>query len=141
MGDLRHRSDELGRFNHHPNPATDFCVEVETILALEFDATHNLDGVKIDDVLKRIDAAMDFRVGGDAHAVRAKQTLREIEARLRPKPAPSDAKLREALRSAQIGFECVMEAAEHEGVDECREIARRAVADVRAALTTDGGDK
>jgi hypothetical protein len=75
---------KLGRFDHHPDPAIDFCCEVEAIIALDYDAAHSLAGATVDDVLKRIDRAMSFRVGGDEHCVRAKQTLREIEKRIRP---------------------------------------------------------
>jgi hypothetical protein len=64
-------------FKHHPDPAIDFCVEVEELQAMtynrkvEFDREPTLDA--------RIFRAMQFRVGGDLGACAAKQTLREIE--------------------------------------------------------------
>jgi hypothetical protein len=69
----------LGRFGHHVNPASDFCIEVETIEGHLHDAQRDFSGKRIDEVfLCRIDAAMDFVVGGDPIAVAAKATLRQI---------------------------------------------------------------
>lgn len=69
--------ETLGRFGHHPDPAIDFCVEVEEIQAMAcnrkigFDPEPTLD--------RRIDQAMQFRVGGDPIAVAAKGMLRDVE--------------------------------------------------------------
>ncbi|MBY2911408.1 hypothetical protein [Rhizobium leguminosarum] len=72
--------EELGRFGHHPDPAIDFEVEVETIQGSLYDATHGVDhSTTIDEIRKRIAKAMEFRVGGDAGAVAAKQMLRGLE--------------------------------------------------------------
>jgi hypothetical protein len=66
----------LGRFDHHPDPATDFCVEVEAIEGalyerkVGFDLHPGLD--------ERIRQALTFRVGGDMWAVRAKTLLRAL---------------------------------------------------------------
>ena len=74
--------ERLGRFGHHPDPAIDFCVEVE---ALEGEA-HNIavgftNGTPPRAVIaERIARAMEFRVGGDEGAVNAKYELRKIEA-------------------------------------------------------------
>ena len=70
----------LGRFGHHPDPATDFCVEVEE---LESIVTDKLLGLRIDEPMPadRIRRAMEFRVGGDVAAVNAKLALRDIERR------------------------------------------------------------
>lgn len=63
-------------FGHHPDPAIDFCVEVEEIQAMAcnrrigFDAEPTLD--------RRIDRALMFQVGGDAGAVAAKDLLRDV---------------------------------------------------------------
>lgn len=74
----------LGRFGHHPNPAIDFCIEVEALQGRLFDADHGIskpgsepEAVKA--VLKDIERAMDFIVGGDQGAVAAKQFLRGLE--------------------------------------------------------------
>lgn len=70
----------LGRFGHHPDPAIDFCVEVEVIEGLIYDAAVGL--AKPEDVRHRVETAMMFRVGGDLHAVEAKQLLRAKAAAL-----------------------------------------------------------
>lgn len=69
--------EKLGRFGHHPDPAIDFCVEVEEIQAMAcnrrigFDPEPALDG--------RVEKAMQFRVGGDLGAIAAKGMLRDVE--------------------------------------------------------------
>lgn len=81
-----------GRFGHHPDPATDFCVEVDALIgmAADFEAGLGTRG----DLLERIARAMQFQVGGDDRAVAAKSALRELERRCRP---PSAAKVGRAL--------------------------------------------
>lgn len=74
---------KLGRFGHHPEPAADFCVEVDAIEGMEADVSAGLSS-RIQ-LVARIDRAMTFRVGGDQHAVAAKQKLREVEARVKPR--------------------------------------------------------
>lgn len=71
--------ETLGRFGHHPDPAIDFCVEVEEIEALVCDATNGIRDCG-SEAVHRIGRAMDFRVGGDQGAVDAKGRLRELEA-------------------------------------------------------------
>ena len=73
--------ERLGRFGFHPDPAIDFLCEVEAIEGEAYDvgATSTLTAT----LLPRIDRAMQFRVGGDACAVKAKITLRQIECALR----------------------------------------------------------
>jgi hypothetical protein len=69
----------LGRFGHHPDPANDFCVEVE---AIEGEAKNYRIGFQPQSraaLLDRINRAMTFNVGGDEIAVSAKNALREIE--------------------------------------------------------------
>lgn len=69
---------KLGRFGHHPDPAIDFCVEVEEIQSIYTDQTLGLrDDHAILDA--RIARAMQFRVGGTVDASVAKAILREIE--------------------------------------------------------------
>jgi len=74
----------LGRFGHHPNPAIDFEVEVESLQSRLFDASHGISkpGYAVESivaVLDDIQRAMSFRVGGDEGAVKAKQLLRQLE--------------------------------------------------------------
>lgn len=65
------------KFGHHPDPAIDFCVEVEEIQAM---ACNRKIGFDPEPTLgPRVDRAMQFRVGGDIGAIDAKATLREIE--------------------------------------------------------------
>lgn len=73
----------LCRYDHHPDPAIDFEIEVESIQSIECDAAHGLR--PYDGLPDRVARAMDFRVGGDAGAVAAKALLRQIDTRLREK--------------------------------------------------------
>lgn len=73
-------TEKLGRFNHHPDPAIDFCVEVETLEGMVYDAQVGMTPAA--PVFERIDRAMSFRVGGDLNAIAAKDTLRRIERQL-----------------------------------------------------------
>lgn len=75
----------LCRFGHHPDPAIDFCIEVEKLQSRLFDAKCCLSKPgttpeTVAAVLHDIKKAMDFRVGGDEGAVNAKHTLRALEA-------------------------------------------------------------
>ena len=67
---------KLGRFDHHPDPAIDFCIEVDAIEAEVFDATHGL--ISGSGLNRRIERALEFRVGGDIGAVNAKASLRRV---------------------------------------------------------------
>lgn len=69
----------LGRFGHHPDPAIDFCVEVEALEGMAIDARCGCGLADVSEVALRIAAAMTFRVGGDECAVRAKALLRRLE--------------------------------------------------------------
>lgn len=74
-------TEKLGRFDHHPDPAIDFCVEVET---LENEWLNTKIGFMngtppLDALRRRVDKAMDFRVGGDLNAIAAKSLLRRID--------------------------------------------------------------
>lgn len=71
------------RYDHHPDPATAFCIEVEELEAIRFNANHGLASEReCEELRSRIAKAMSFRVGGDLGAIRAKEHLREIERRL-----------------------------------------------------------
>lgn len=90
--------DTLGRFGHHPDPATDFEVEVTSLQGRLFNAKHAIPdkhGVtesvaQVADAIKR---AMTFRVGGVETSVRAKSILRALELDAAQPPAPGEAVL------------------------------------------------
>ena len=72
----------LACFSHHPDPACDFCEEVEHLESIaeswRLGLTgfgHEADRLTLDD---RIERALGFRVGGDLGAIKAKQSLREL---------------------------------------------------------------
>lgn len=70
----------LGRFGHHPNPAIDFCVEVECLEGMAYNRKVGFDPeLSLDERARR---AMTFRVGGDVGAINAKAKLRAITAAL-----------------------------------------------------------
>lgn len=73
-------TERLGRFGHHPDPAIDFCIEVETLQGEIFDLGRGLtDGrMSSQEFIRRFDRAMTFRVGGDLNAVAAKGILRAL---------------------------------------------------------------
>lgn len=77
-------AEQLGRFGHHPEPAIDFCVEVEELEAIAESTRLGLTGYGHEDdragLDRRVESAMDFRVGGDSNAVQAKAALRELAA-------------------------------------------------------------
>lgn len=72
--------DGVARFGHHPDPTTDFCIEVDVIEGKVYDVS--VDFATYDDVAPRVSRAMEFRVGGDAHAIAAKAALRTLATRL-----------------------------------------------------------
>lgn len=72
-------AEKLGRFGHHPDPAIDFCVEVEEIEAMHCNVKIGFAPEERNERDRRILRAMGFVVGGDANAVHAKHRLREIE--------------------------------------------------------------
>lgn len=73
-------TEQLGRFGHHPDPAIDFCCEVDAIEGIEHEVKIGLAdrGALFD----RVGRAIDFNVGGDEHAIFAKHSLRQIADRL-----------------------------------------------------------
>lgn len=76
--------NDLGRFRHHPNPAIDFCVEVEELTSIATDRRLGVSNPDNGSLERRVQRAMEFRVGGDLNAIDAKGTLREIETSLLP---------------------------------------------------------
>lgn len=90
---------DLGRFGHHPDPAIDFCIEVDCLESRLNQAELGIgkpgsEPETVEAVLADIERAMDFRVGGDQGAVDAKAALRAVEDRARrvqPNPAEEPA--------------------------------------------------
>lgn len=76
---------KLGRFGHHPDPAIDFCVEVETLQGELFDRACGLAEGRLTykEMRVRFDAALSFIVGGDLNAIAAKDELRALDRELR----------------------------------------------------------
>jgi hypothetical protein len=72
----------LGRFGHHPDPAIDFCTEVDAIEGLYADCLAKLEVFA--DADARAARAMGFRVGGDPSAVSAKDRLQELVSARKP---------------------------------------------------------
>lgn len=75
-------TEKLGRFGHHPDPAIDFCVEVEIIENewLNIQIGFAKGTPTKDELGKRLSEAMNFRVGGELNAIAAKQLLRSLDA-------------------------------------------------------------
>jgi hypothetical protein len=76
------RASDLARFGHHPDPAIDFCVEVEELESIAEKARLGLAGFGHEEDRAgfdaRVEKALDFRVGGDEQAVAAKGVLRQL---------------------------------------------------------------
>lgn len=71
----------LGKFGFHPDPAVDFCVEVDVLGAMVYDVHVGLESrKKLED---RVFKALQFNVGGVPEAVAAKGRLRAIDAMLK----------------------------------------------------------
>lgn len=71
------------RYDHHPDPAIAFCIEVEMLEAIRCNASRGLaTEQECKELRDRVAKAMSFRVGGDLGAIRAKEHLREIERRM-----------------------------------------------------------
>lgn len=95
-------AERLGRFNHHPDPAIDFEIEVQSLEARLFDAKGGISkpGTKpetVASVLNDIGRAMEFIVGGDPITVAAKATLREIEKDARAALSHTSGEVTEAM--------------------------------------------
>lgn len=82
-------AETVAKFGHHPEPATDFCVEVEAIEGEWFNVQVGFENgtPSKDELMKRVDAAMAFRVGGDLNAIKAKALLREIDKGMKAGPS------------------------------------------------------
>ena len=80
-------NEQLGRFGHHPDPATDFEVEVQDLEAEAVNYRIGFQPMPREVLFGRIDRAMDFRVGGVESAVLAKSVLRELYNEFCPVPS------------------------------------------------------
>lgn len=69
--------NELGKFGYHPDPAIDFCIEVDALEGLHYDVSVGA-GDK-EELRRRVERAMQFRVGGDLSCVKAKEAVRRIQ--------------------------------------------------------------
>ena len=66
---------DLAQFGHHPDPAIDFCIEVEALEGMAYDRSVGLPAPQF---AERVERALQFRVGGDEGAVAAKNLLRSF---------------------------------------------------------------
>ncbi len=57
-------TERLGRFDHHPNPAIDYCCEVDALEGMKWDVAAGLDTHEA--YRQRLTRALDFNVGGKA---------------------------------------------------------------------------
>lgn len=72
-------TENLGKFGHHPEPAIDFEIEVQALQGADADHRAGLAGrMNKADFDRRVEVAMAFRVGGDAGAIAAKDSLRRL---------------------------------------------------------------
>ena len=108
-------TNTIGRFGHHPDPAIDFCVEVEEIEAIWTDRCNkfaNPDDAALD---ARVGRALSFRVGGDLHAINAKDRLRRIESDIVEQAIEAADRIRAAapdLYAAARDLESIMQSAQ-----------------------------
>lgn len=121
MNDLHGLVERLGRFGHHPEPAIDFCVEVESLESIVHDKEI---GLRSDEPLpvERYHKALDFRVGGDEQAVNAKHALRQLAPRIDALSTPSPEKAeieRKARELCAANFASKGSEGEFGSVDDC----------------------
>lgn len=72
--------ETLSRFGHHPDPAVDFEVEVQDLEAEVYNYNVGFQPLRREQIARRIDIALDFRVGGVPSCVTAKAALRQLAA-------------------------------------------------------------
>lgn len=74
--------EKLGRFDHHPDPAIDFCFEVELLENINLNAKLGLCGwgheEERETLDERIERALGFLVGVDENCIAAKAALCEL---------------------------------------------------------------
>jgi hypothetical protein len=74
---------KLGRFGLHPDPAIDFCTEVDALEGVFYDVEHSVFSeedlpYRMEEMEFRLNRAIEFNVGGDKNSVRAKEKLRVL---------------------------------------------------------------
>lgn len=69
--------EKLCRFNHHPNPAIDFCIEVEELTSLFYDAMY-IDASLFTEYNKRLPKALDFIARVDTNAINASKFINKL---------------------------------------------------------------
>lgn len=87
-------TEQLGRFGHHPDAGTDFCVEVEEIESILIDCELGLRNPLTERLGHRSSGAFAFIPCADPIAVAAKQHLRELHDRLLAQIDPNALKRR-----------------------------------------------
>jgi len=107
LSDADAKAAKLGKFGHHPDPAIDFEIEVESLQARLIDAKGGISKLGTEPeapvaVLADIERAMTFRVGGDPSAVRAKQMLRDLEADAKQAVQPAAPEGKQPVAEAAI---------------------------------------
>lgn len=107
LSDADAKAAKLGKFGHHPDPAIDFEIEVESLQARLIDAKGGISKPGTEPeapaaVLADIERAMTFRVGGDPSAVRAKQMLRDLEADAKQAVQPAAPEGKQPVAEAAI---------------------------------------
>lgn len=71
MGELK-----LGRFGHHPDPADDFCIEVDRLEGVAAEVRAEMRPAH--DVNEFLGRLVTFEVGGDPRSVAAKKKVRQL---------------------------------------------------------------
>lgn len=82
-----HTADELGRFNHHPDPVIDFEIEIEEIESILIDCEYGLRDWRAERLDERSSKAFGF-ISVSAEGQKAKVALRELYPRLRAVISP-----------------------------------------------------
>lgn len=71
---------KLGIFGYHTDPAIDFCIEVDALEGLHYDVS--VGAGDREELQRRVERAMHFRVGGDTSCIDAKAVVRRIDSAL-----------------------------------------------------------
>lgn len=76
---MKHKDDKCGRFGWHPDPAIDYCVEVNDLVCEHKNIGYGIGVLTIPELQDRIFKASMFRVGADLDAIEARAELRKLE--------------------------------------------------------------
>ena len=72
-------TSKLGRFGWHPDPAIDYCVEVNDLVCEHYAMGCGISILTLPELQDRIFKASMFRVGGDLDAINSRADLRKLE--------------------------------------------------------------